>query len=72
MQYKMLNEVLEVTIALQPKDSCTNNTFDTLLAELEIRQKHNELTAKQKRVLNCLQTVVRARAKKGANSAINV
>lgn len=70
MQYKMLNEVLEVAMALQPKGQ---NTLETLYKILNEANKYNELTPKQKRVLNCLQTVATAQQKRdGDNSRINV
>ncbi len=59
MQYKMLNEVLEVAHALQPHawgDGFKSIT-EALIVLLKEKEINNELTAKQKRVLNCLTTV---------------
>lgn len=64
MQYKMLTDVLDVALAIKPawQLSITNNVVDSLMDELVERQKHGELTAKQKRVLNCLCTVQQGEA----------
>jgi hypothetical protein len=64
MQYKMLNEVLEVQRALLPKSVCTMNAFQSLRELLQEMEKHGELTAKQKRVLNCLNTVADGEAQR--------
>lgn len=64
MQYKMLNEVLEVAAAFQPFTPSGKTTVEHLLEILNEGNKHNELTPKQKRVLNCLQTIVRAHTQK--------
>lgn len=59
MQYKMMNLVLEVAMALQPKgiDLKGGNLVDELFFMLMERKENNELTVKQSRVLNAMCTI---------------
>jgi hypothetical protein len=62
MQYKMLNEVLEVfeSVATDPRKEKVNALFDAL----KEMHEHGELTVKQRRVLNCLCTVQQGEAQR--------
>jgi hypothetical protein len=57
MQYKMLNEVLEVAMEMQPKPLNDQSVLEALKEYLIDKSGWSNLTVKQKRVLNALQTV---------------
>jgi hypothetical protein len=54
MKYNMLNEILEVAIAFQTQETQAYAFIDVLEGELKERDMHRELTAKQRRVYNCI------------------